>query len=503
MKSLSIRSHIILWFCILTIVLIAAYGAVLYYNAVQSAYDLSKTSLASDVDLLAEEIDVQEDSVALDLEGVPSSLKDHKSVVFEIYTFPDLKSVATLGNHKPLPLSLKPFNKVELIKAGSKHIEAERALGLKKSFETIHHGGKDLHLCTSLYYVPLDDKEDEESQENENSNESEIFEPQHIIIVVAHDLAPLQTNLETELLKISGLAALFIPFAILLGLFLARRIVSPISEIVSHANTISTSDLSLTIPSRKNKDELDQLIISLNGAFDSLRRAIASQKRFASDASHELRTPVAIIRSSCEVTLRHERSNEEYREALATNLDAAGRIQELLEGLLFLAQADEGAVEKAEMFFLLSQVIEEAWKLLAQSASEKKVTLNLDCDPKLEVWGDRRLFFTVFLNLISNAVRYNKEAGKIYVEVSQNEKDTLISIRDEGIGIPTEQQPYIFERFYRSDKARSRVKGGFGIGLSIVQEIVKYHSGNIKVRSVAGEGTTFEIKIPNTRTSAS
>lgn len=284
--------------------------------------------------------------------------------------------------------------------------------------------------------------------------------------------------------------------ALLGGWFLSGRVLDPIQRISQAAGAISASNLSQRIDLEQTESELGRLAGVLNETFDRLQQAFEQQTRFTADASHELRTPVAVVLTSAGQALERERTPEEYRESLEAVLRAARRMKGIVDGLLSLSRADAGAARFDREPVDLTELVAEINDLLGPLATEHGVTLAVS-GPSLTVSGDRERLKEVFTNLIGNAIRYNRSGGEVHVSVSNGQDVVRAEIRDTGIGIDADQLPLLFDRFYRVDPARSRQQGGSGLGLSITRWIVEAHGGSIGVVSTPDEGTTFSVRLPS------
>ncbi len=279
------------------------------------------------------------------------------------------------------------------------------------------------------------------------------------------------------------------------GAWLADRVIRPILSMTATAQSISVENLKERIDLKETNTELGQLATVLNGAFDRLEAAFEQQSRFTADASHELRTPLSVILAHTELALSRERSNEEYRIALETCQRASTRMKLLIEGLLMLARFDSGQPSLETSEFDLSQATQECIELLQPLADARGIRLETDLPPA-RVRADRGRISQVLTNLLTNAIRYNRDGGTVRIGITTNAEGTVIRVSDTGVGIPAEELPHIFDRFYRVDKARSRADGGSGLGLSICKTIVEAHGGTIHVTSQPGTGTTFEVRLP-------
>lgn len=279
------------------------------------------------------------------------------------------------------------------------------------------------------------------------------------------------------------------------GGWLSGRTLRPIAAMSDTAKNISAENLSQRLDLAETDSELGQLALVLNQTFDRLQSAFEHQLRFTADASHELRTPLAVIVSQTELTLSKPRSADEYRVALETCQRAARRMRSLIDSLLLLAQFDAGHPDFRRAQLDLADVAKESVELLQPLADERHITLRSEVSPML-VLGDRDRLGQVVTNLLANAIRYNQEGGQVDVRVERVNGHAMVSVSDNGIGIPAEELPHIFDRFYRVDKARSRAEGGSGLGLAICQSVVEAHGGQITARSEPQHGTTLEVRLP-------
>lgn len=305
------------------------------------------------------------------------------------------------------------------------------------------------------------------------------------------DLAARQRS--GMLLILTGLGVLAIGLAG--GWWFSYRAFRPITEMSAIAESISVKNLSSRIKVRSTASELGQLATVLNRTFDRLESSFQRQSEFTADASHELRTPVSVILSNAELALSRPRSSEEYQKALQACRRASLRMKSLIDSLLLLARFDSGEPEIERQPVDLEKLARDAIDLLQPLADERQIRLNLRAEP-VTFDADPERLFQMLTNLLSNAIRYNRTEGKVDVEVTSDDRFAVVRVIDTGVGIPAEDLPRIFDRFYRVDKARSRAEGGSGLGLAICQTIVEAHGGTISVTSEAGTGTTIEVRLP-------
>ncbi len=300
----------------------------------------------------------------------------------------------------------------------------------------------------------------------------------------------------TILLQIITLTAvLSMIIAALASWFTIGRALSPLAAVTQTALNIShADDLSMRIPSLTSEnDEIGELIQAFNDTLERLERIFTSQQRFLADVSHELRTPLTVIKGNVELMRKMGCSDEESLSSIEEETD---RLNRLVGDLLLEAQAESGKLPlkfgPVELDTLLLEVCKEM-RVLARERVQLKVS---DIDQVL-VNGDADRLKQVLINLISNAVNYTPAGGEVVLSLGKVGNQARLIVRDTGPGIPAEDLPHIFERFYRAEKSRTRARtGGFGLGLSIAYWIVTHHGGRIEVDSKEGEGTTFRVWLP-------
>jgi heavy metal sensor kinase len=316
-----------------------------------------------------------------------------------------------------------------------------------------------------------------------------------INVLVGRSLYPDLAALHRAGLRLilTGLGVLAIGLAG--GWWFSSRAIRPIAEMSAIAESISVKNLSTRINVESTATELEQLGTVLNRTFDRLQAAFERQGQFTADASHELRTPVAVILSHAELALSRTRSPADYQNAIQACRRAAMRMKSLIDSLLLLARFDSGEPEIFWASTELDRLVIDAVDMLQPLAGERQVTLGYHADP-LTIDADHDRLSQVVTNLLTNAIRYNKPGGRVDVEVCQEQEFAVIRVIDTGVGIPPDELPRIFDRFYRVDKARSIAEGGSGLGLSICQTIVEAHRGTIRATSELNVGTTIEVRLP-------
>jgi heavy metal sensor kinase len=302
------------------------------------------------------------------------------------------------------------------------------------------------------------------------------------------------------------LLGIAIPLALLLssygGLLLANQALRPVDRMTRAAEHIAAGDLSERVPEPSRMDELGRLAATFNDMIARLQAAFERQKQFTSDASHELRTPLAVMRGDIEITLRRERSAEEYKRALTSNLEEIMRLSRLVEDLLMLARGDTGRIELRCEPVDLNELCRRMAEYITPLADQREQTLIYEPPSGAEtapvvVSADMLRIKQLLLNLLDNAIKYTGRRGRIALGLKAEDNVAVITVADTGRGIPPEDLPHIFERFFRrSAKTADRTASGFGLGLSIVKWIVDSHGGRIEAKSEVGKGTEFIVRLP-------
>jgi two-component system, OmpR family, sensor histidine kinase CiaH len=235
----------------------------------------------------------------------------------------------------------------------------------------------------------------------------------------------------------------------------------------------------------------------LNARLDALAAAEKEQQQFIADVSHELRTPLTVLRGSLEVTLEEERPPDEYREALGNALLEVRHLARLSQNLLFLVRGESGRITLSFANMDLTRLVGDLARELAPAAADRRLTVATEIPEKpITAFVDADRLQQVFHNVFENAMRYTPAGGSIRVRLTASPGEARVEVSDTGIGIPEKDLPYVFERFFRSDRARRAYGGGSGLGLSIARWIVDAHKGRIAVESAVGKGTTFTVALP-------
>ena len=328
-----------------------------------------------------------------------------------------------------------------------------------------------------------------------------------MLLVAAYPLHDVQAMLD----RMRNALLLVIPGLLLAaaigGYFLARRSLSPVASMAARASHISAKTLNERLPVETPGDELGGLATVINGLLDRLERAFEQQRRFMADASHELRTPTAILRTEADVTLaRPTRSEAEYRESFAVIQDASHRLTRLVDGLFLLARADAGHLVVRRQPLSLDDVALDAVRAMTPLAEQRNVHMEVDDAVESPMQGDPDLIGRLVLNLLDNAVKHSPAGGTVHVSVRSAAGRHVVSVTDEGPGISPEARARIFERFFRADAARSRHedadRGGAGLGLAIARHIAAAHGGTLDLVTAEPGRTEFRAAFPSESTNA-
>jgi heavy metal sensor kinase len=280
------------------------------------------------------------------------------------------------------------------------------------------------------------------------------------------------------------------------GSFIINRALHPVKSVVKTAEDITAEDLTMRIDLKNRKDEIGALVSTFNSMIARLEKSINKIRQFSGDVSHELRTPLTIIRGEIEVLLRKDRPKEEYLKTLNSVLEESFRMEELIDGLLFLSRVEAMDRSKGMEFVDLDEVLNAVIKFRSSSAAKNKISLGTKNIKPAQLKGNRELLERMMANILDNAIRYSNPGAHIEIELEKTKNSAKLQIRDTGIGIPGKSLPLIFDRFYVVDPSRSKETGGAGLGLSIVKWIAEYHDAKINVESEVDKGTNFIVTFP-------
>ncbi len=323
---------------------------------------------------------------------------------------------------------------------------------------------------------------------------------QNYVLQVGMSMEYINTTLRTVVLRFVLMGPLLLVIISVAGYLFVRRSFTPVKEIVRLTRRITAEDLSLRIRPSPGNDEVSALAETLNGMIERLDRSFRQVKQFSDDVSHELRTPLTVLKGEIEVALRHDRGADQYRLALESVRQEVGKLELIVENLLFLSRMDAGRAAAEFSDVELDKVLLEAFEDVLSLAVEKEVTIEIGELEEASMKGDPGLLKRLFFNLMANAVRYTPAGGWVRAALVREpgaEGGIRCSVSDNGVGIPSDAIPRIFDRFYRVDASRSPVTGGAGLGLTIVKKILDLHRGTVRVESAPGRGTVFYVFFMN------
>jgi two-component system OmpR family sensor kinase len=293
-----------------------------------------------------------------------------------------------------------------------------------------------------------------------------------------------------------------------IGYALASRALAPVARITERASWIAQGNFGARLDAPQVQDEVGRMTVLLNSMLDRLQAAVEANRRFAADASHELRGPLTAMAGELDVTLRHPRSAGQYEETLRHVRGRLSALIRLAEDLILLARAQEGSRGIIRREVDLAPLVDEAFGRMQGQALARGIGLSHDGLGGVRIYADPALIGRVVDNVIENAVHYNRDHGSVFVTAAVDEPDgddwttpmVRVQVADTGPGIPAEQRDRIFERFFRLDQSRTRRNGGSGLGLAICREVLGIHGGTIRVANSSTHGTTLEIRLPGTST---
>lgn len=316
------------------------------------------------------------------------------------------------------------------------------------------------------------------------------------IVQVASSLEDMEKALHTLLLILSITIPSALAVASLGGNFLANRALRPVDEVTNTARAITSHNLNKRIQIKKVKDEIGRLAETFNEMISRLDQSFKQIRQFSADASHELKTPLTVLKGEIEVALRRGRTGDEYRTILRSNLEEINNMTKIVEDLLLLSRADAGEIPLIKARVDLSEFLSEIQVQSQVVATAKSMDVYFHNNQRVYALVDLLRLKSMMLNLVENGIKYSPPGSRIDITLEKEDGCALITVSDQGIGVPQEALPHIFDRFFRVDKARSRQEGGSGLGLSICKWIAEAHNGSISAKSEMGKGSVFIVRIP-------
>jgi heavy metal sensor kinase len=461
-----IRTKLAIWYSVLVVVILILLAGLHYAGQQQLLQDQQDYSLKVVGNILDSSIPRKFPAKATVQKAVARMVSDYpdielKGTIIEVYD--SSRSIifsSSLSEKERLPLTEEMWNK---------------ALHRETSLVTVslHGDAAPIRILTKPVF-----------------NQNEIV----YLIQIGSSLQSIETSLENFLL----LNLFFIPTAALLvsigGWLLTRRALKPLGTMIQTAHRISSGELSHRIEASHYSEEIRELAHAFNQMIARLEASFQQIRDFSDNVSHELRIPLSILRGQTELSLRRVRSDEAYRTVLESNLEEIQRMEKIVERLLFLSRADRGEINISLTQIDLHGLMEFISSQFIVPAQEKNLRLTLNSNGPAWIIGDELLLRELLLNLIQNAITFTPKGGEVTLSLEKGSGRIELSVTDTGCGIPEDEIPHIFERFYQVDRSRS--SQGSGLGLSICKWIVEAHKGQIAVESTVGQGSRFTVSFP-------
>ena len=321
--------------------------------------------------------------------------------------------------------------------------------------------------------------------------------PNGYLLEVGKNLEDRKEILEHFRETIVGVMIPMILISLAGGAFLAFRALRPIRDLIQTTQSIvNTGKMDARVPIGRTGDELDELTGLFNRMLERIENLIKGMREALDNVAHDLRTPMTRLRGVAETTLQSDRGREHYEEALADCLEESERVLTLLNTLMDISEAETGTMKLSLAPVNISDLIEDTVGLYEYVAEDKNITISVNCAKNIAMTADRNRMRQVLANLVDDAIKYTPSGGRISIDAYHEQEQTVIVVKDTGVGIPPEDIPKIWDRLYRGDKSRSQP--GLGLGLSLVKAVVEAHKGRIEVHSVPGSGSAFTLHFPTT-----
>lgn len=444
-KNKSIKFKLLLHYIIVQIFLFIIFGSILIYMLKASVIDKIETNLkVVTLDIKDDIIEHNRDIYNFSLD---EEIDEFQIKPLHIKIVKDEEIIQTQN----FPKSIIIDNSIVEDKIYFKHTEDIMVSTIKFSYENTNYL---LQIATNIKHLP------------------EIF-----------------PNLKYIFLFIAPIVLLF---AIIFGNFIISRSFKSIENLLMEIKNISAKSLSSRVSTNNRKDEIDEISIEVNKLLDRVEKSYTQISQFTSDVSHELKTPLTILRGELELSLKEQRINKEYHKTLKSSLEEILNIQSTIENLLFLAKMENSELELDEVIYL-DELLLDTIKDLNPLFAKKNCKLNLSINDAISIKGKDNLFKIVFKNIIENAVFYSNENSNINISLNLQNKIAYLEVEDFGLGMDNKTIKNIYEKFYRGDTSRSKHTGGTGLGMSIVKKIIDLHGVNINIKSVENQGTKITL----------
>jgi len=319
--------------------------------------------------------------------------------------------------------------------------------------------------------------------------------PNGYLLEVGKNLEDRKEILEHFRNTLAGIMIPMILISLAGGAFLAFRALRPIRDLIHTTQSIvDTGKMDARVPIGKTGDELDELTGLFNRMLERIEGLIKGMREALDNVAHDLRTPMTRLRGIAETTLQSDQGRQHYEEALADCLEESERVLTLLNTLMDISEAETGTMKLSLTPVNISDLIEDTVGLYEYVAEDKSIIISVNCAKNIAMTADRNRMRQVLANLVDDAIKYTPSGGSIAIDAYHEQDQTVILVKDTGVGIPPEEIPKIWDRLYRGDKSRSQP--GLGLGLSLVKAVVQAHKGRIEVRSVPGTGSVFTLYFP-------
>ncbi|WP_419766368.1 MAG: sensor histidine kinase [Arcobacter sp.] len=319
-----------------------------------------------------------------------------------------------------------------------------------------------------------------------------LIEKKSYILQVATDYKVLNHTMEDLFYILIFIVPIILIFSIIGGNFLIYKSFAPVEKTLQDLKNINATNLSKRLEVLNKNDEISQLSQEINNLLERLEVSFEKINQFSSDASHELKTPLTIIRGEIEIALRKDRNSKEYKETLKVCMDEVLMIQQTIDDLLFLAK-NENSMQNIKEDAYIDEITFDAIKELKAYAKLRNIKIESQIKDIFQIKGHSKLLKIAIKNILKNAISFSHENSSVLVKNYLENNHFIISIEDKGIGIAQEEQNKIFEKFYRTDKSRNKESGGTGLGMAIVEKIISSHKGKIKLKSSENVGTTVKL----------
>lgn len=461
---LSISKKLAFWYGLSLFIMLSAFGYFLYESFHQSIHHNYDRHLRFEAEQLLPHIDTTEDTLAIDLVGYNRRTALRSGVEYGTY-------VRVYDQEGQLMYKSPNFADADQL------LETQ----IPENVEEYSFSSQWQDLPARTLFYPI--------IENENELKGWL------------EVTGFEWTLHEELSRFRRyllvLIAISVAFSILGGYWLSRRALSPVSSIIDTAKSITATDLDKRIPvNYQVRDELTDLAETFNMMLNRLQKGFEREKRFTSDAAHELMTPLSSLRSDAEIMLRKPRSKEEYRETIQRMLTETRRMSEMVHLLLQLSRVE--SVHRSEPEVVnISRITEIVLEEHQQKADEKNIDMDIQISPDLRVRAHGAYIEETVNNLLENALKYTPEGGAVELQLQRSSGKAVLHINDTGIGFDQETKKHLFERFYRANQRDVQESSGSGLGLPLVKAIVELYDGKIRAYSDGeGEGSTFVVEFP-------